>query len=462
MGRRSRTFRKKLAATPVEVEVEVSALASGGSCVGTITSGKPSIAPSPASSVEGSQVAQQTESSSFIEKLIGKKIFTPYCIPGETITSRVIMDHKSYCEGELVSIGSASPHRVTPVCPHFGSCGGCDLQHISLPFQREIKRQMLEGDLLKGGGIIPFKGVTLLTDTLPGFGYRRRMSFHLNKKGEFGLYKKSGRQIAELSHCPIATDSINQCLALHLDKIIKCGPEAETVTLEDHDGEIYLAFEVHPRAVEAAHALLAKPTFKSLCEELKNVQVNYRHKPVFQMRSGIRNTDQEPPIGHFSQNNALANTVMLDEICRVVTTEGVTDLYAGAGNISLPLAAKGHQVHAVELDPHLVEFGKKRAHSLGLSDRVEFVQMACERWIESGSPDKTVVLDPPRGGAFEVAKRLTPTTSPHLVYVSCYPPTFVRDSGELIARGYRCESVKLLDMFPQTYHCELVAEFRAA
>jgi 23S rRNA (uracil1939-C5)-methyltransferase len=456
MGRRSRTFRKKLAAIPVEVEVEVTALASGGSCVGTILAGtSPTRAASDAP-------ADDDSAATFAASLIGKKIFTPYCIPGEVITARVTMDHKSYCEGELVSIRTASPNRVAPHCPHFGSCGGCDLQHISLPFQREMKRQMLEGDLAKSGGISPTQGVTLLTDALPGFGYRRRMSFHLNKKGEFGLYKKSGRQIAPLSHCPIATDSINTCLEHHLEKIIACGPEAETVTLEDHEGEIYLAFEVHPRAAEAAHLLTAKPSFKTLCEELKNVQVNYRHKSVFQMRSGIRNTDQEPPIGHFSQNNALANTFMLEEICRVVQTEGVTDLYAGAGNISLPLAAKGHKVHAVELDPHLVEFGKKKAALMGLQERVEFVQMACERWIESGAPDKTVVLDPPRGGAFEVAKQLSPIASPHLVYVSCYPPTFVRDAAELIARGYRCESVKLLDMFPQTYHCELVAEFRAA
>jgi 23S rRNA (uracil1939-C5)-methyltransferase len=443
MGRRSRNSKRRLTESTLTVTAEMGPLASGGACVGTITS--------------ASAVLEDFESASFI----GKKVFVPFTAPGELVTARITDDHKSYCEGTLVSIERRSEHRVDPKCPHFGLCGGCDLQHVTLPYQREMKRLMVEGDLIKQGKISPRNGVTLLTTELPGFGYRRRMSFHLNNRGDFGLYRKSGRQIEPLSHCPIATEPINRCLSENLSDIIACGPEAETVTLEDHEGEIYLAIEIHPRAEEAAHVLVRKPAFEALCSTIKNVQVNFRHKPVFIVRSGQRSTDQEPPIGHFSQNNALANSIMLEEICRVVSTEKVTDLYAGAGNISLPLALKGHQVNAVEVDSHLVDFGRKKAALKGVTERLQFVQQTCEGWIEHGTPDPTVVLDPPRGGALEVAKRLNPSVSPHLIYISCYPPTFVRDAVELTSRGYRCESVKILDMFPQTYHAEIVAEFMA-
>lgn len=443
MGRRSRNIKRRLTEATLTVTAEMGSLASGGACVGTITS--------------ASTILDDFDSSSFV----GKKVFVPFTAPGELVTARITDDHKSFCEGNLVSIQRSSEHRTKPACQHFGSCGGCDLQHVTLPYQREMKRLMVEGDLMKQGKISPRLGVTLLTTELPGFGYRRRMSFHLNARGEFGLYKKSGRQIESLSYCPISTSTINKCLSENLSHIIACGPEAETITLEDHEGEIYLAIEVHPRAKEAADILVKKSSFEALCTSVKNVQVNYRHKPVFIVRSGVRSTDQEPPIGHFSQNNALANSIMLEEICRVVTTEKVTDLYAGAGNISIPLALKGHQVHAVEVDSHLVEFGRKKAALQGVTDKLQFVQQTCEGWIEHGTPDPTVVLDPPRGGAFEVAKRLKPSVSPHLIYVSCYPPTFVRDAVELTARGYSCESVKILDMFPQTYHAEIVAEFVA-
>jgi 23S rRNA (uracil1939-C5)-methyltransferase len=153
---------------------------------------------------------------------------------------------------------------------------------------------------------------------------------------------------------------------------------------------------------------------------------------------------------------------MFEFLKQHVTTEKVTDLYAGAGNISIPLAEAGHVVTAVEVDPALVAFGKVRAEQAGLSERLMFHTKSCEKWVESFTPDETVVLDPPRGGALEVCQRLSAQASPHLLYVSCYPPTFARDVQALMERGYRLLSVKVLDMFPQTYHSELVARIERA
>jgi 23S rRNA (uracil1939-C5)-methyltransferase len=309
-------------------------------------------------------------------------------------------------------------------------------------------------DLLRVHGGIEVPGdVQVLGDDLPGLKYRRRMSFHINKKGEFGLYRKHARSIVEIDHCPISTPAINQCLQDNLQLFRECAPECETVTIEDHDEGIFIALEVHPRNDKALTTLAPKPAFKELIKRIPNVQVNYRHKPIFKAEG--RATDA-PPVGHFSQNNRLANDLMIDYIKEHVTTERVTDLYAGAGNISIPLAEAGHIVTAVELDPHLVAFGQSRAAERGLGDKLTFHHKGCEKWIDGGTPDATVVLDPPRSGALEVCQRLSPTVSNKLVYVSCYPPTFARDVQVLVERGYTLESVKMLDMFPQTYHAELI------
>jgi 23S rRNA (uracil1939-C5)-methyltransferase len=187
--------------------------------------------------------------------------------------------------------------------------------------------------------------------------------------------------------------------------------------------------------------------------------VNYRHKAIY---TTTPRAADAPPVGHFSQNNRLANIHMLQRICDLVSTEKVTDLYAGAGNISIPLATAGHTVTAVEVDPHLVKFGIERSKAAEVSERLTFHTASCEKWVEKNTPDATIVLDPPRGGAFEVCKRLRAETSPQIVYVSCYPPTFARDVQELEKQGYRLRSVELLDMFPQTYHCELVAVIERA
>jgi 23S rRNA (uracil1939-C5)-methyltransferase len=416
---------------PLEITVDISSLASGGSCVGSI------ISP---------------------EEYAGKKAFVHYTAPGERVTATVTFKKKSYVNADLKEVLQASPERTTPQCPVFGQCGGCDIQHINLPAQRKIKASMVEDLLRVHGGIVVDGGVRILGENLPGFEYRRRMSFHLNKKGEFGLYRKNGRSIVQLTHCPISTPAINKCLEENIELFKACAPEAETVTIEDHDEGIFVALEVHPRNSDALTTLLPKEEFQELVRRVPNLQVNYRHKPIY--KAEARSADA-PPVGHFSQNNRVANQVMLDYILQHVKSERVTDLYAGAGNISIPLAEAGHIVTAVEVDPFLVEFGIARTLQAGLSDKLTFHKMPCEKWIETNTGETTVVLDPPRGGALEVCQRLSPSIVTEIVYVSCYPPTFARDVQALVERGYTVKTVEMLDMFPQTYHAELVAVISA-
>lgn len=425
-------MRKIPADIGTEATVNLSALATGGTCVGTIE------AP---------------------EDLKGKKAFVTGAIPGETVRAQITFSKKSFVNADTTEIIQASPHRVAARCPVFSQCGGCDLQHINLNTQRHLKSQMVEDLLRVHGGVIARDGVTILGADLPGFDYRRRMSFHMNKKREFGLYRKHGRSIVEIDHCPISSPAINFWIKENLALIKECAPEVETVTVEDHDGTIFLALEVHPKNSSAMTTLGSKAAFQELCSKYPTLQVNYRHKPIFRAQELAADA---PPVGHFSQNNKLANDVMLRYLIDHVTSTSVTDLYAGAGNISIPLAISGKQVVAVEVDPHLVAFGEYRAREAGVSDRLLFHTKSCEKWVEKNATEPTVILDPPRGGALEVCKRLDPASSPFVLYVSCYPPTFARDVQVLQERGYTLERVEVLDMFPQTYHSELIGVLRSA
>lgn len=417
-----------MATTPPDksITVRIDSLATGGACAGTI------IEP---------------------DTLSGKKAFIRGAIPGELVEAEITYSKKNFVEAKAISILNSSPERVAPPCGLFGECGGCDLQHIKLPAQRKLKQSMVEDLLRVHGGVEAIEGVSLLGENLPGLNYRRRMSFHINKKAEFGLYRKSGRSIVELSSCPISTDTINRVLREALDLIKGCAPEIETVTIEDHDGEAFLALEVHPRNDRAMDTLGEKQAFKELCVRYPNTRVNYRHKPIF---CATPIEEDSPPVGHFSQNNKLANDAMIEYLIRNVHTDAVTDMYAGAGNISIPLALAGKTVTAVEVNPHLVKFGIARASDAGVAENLTFHEQSCEKWIERNDAGRTVVIDPPRGGAIEVCKRLDPLISDTVLYVSCYPPTFARDVQVLEERGYQLQSVKVLDMFPQTYHAELI------
>jgi 23S rRNA (uracil1939-C5)-methyltransferase len=409
-----------------EITVTLNALATGGGSVGRITSP---------------------------EHLIGKKAFVSGAIPGETVTAKITLSKKSFVNAKVSQVTTPSPDRVAPFCKVFGDCGGCDLQHVELTAQRRLKADMVRDLLRVHGGVTARDGVHTLGADLPGSHYRRRMSFHINKKGEFGLYRKHGRSIVELTSCPIATPTINRWLEDNIQLVKGCVPEVETVTVEDHDGEIFLAFEVHPKNENALETLLPKEEFKVLCDLYPNLQVNYRHRAIFRAKEVSSDT---PPVGHFSQNNRLANDLMLSYLIDNVKTPAVSDLYAGAGNISIPLALSGKRVVAVEVDPHLVAFGQHRAREAQVTERLTFHTKSCEKWVEQNQTEATVVLDPPRGGALEVCRRLNPENSPNILYVSCYPPTFARDVQLLEERGYILERVEVLDMFPQTYHSELI------
>lgn len=425
-------MRKIPADVGTEITVIVSALATGGSCVGTID--EP-------------------------EALRGKKAFITGAIPGETVRGVITFSKKSYVNADATEILQPSPHRVAPRCSVFHQCGGCDLQHIALSTQRQLKATMVEDLLRVHGGVVAQDGIEILGPDLPGFEYRRRMSFHINKKREFGLYRKHARSIVEIDHCPISTPTINAWIRDNLGLVKECAPEIETVTVEDHDGEIFLAFEVHPKNNTALDTLAPKAAFRELCARYPTLQVHYRHKPIFRAREVLPDA---PPVGHFSQNNRLANDVMVRYLIERVGTSSVTDLYAGAGNISIPLALAGKRVVAVEVDPHLVAFGQVRSRHAGVAERLTFHTTSCEKWVEKNSTEPSVVLDPPRGGALEVCKRLNPNVTQFLLYVSCYPPTFARDVQVLQERGYTLEKVEVLDMFPQTYHSELIGVLRAA
>lgn len=405
--------------------------------------------------VGGSTVAESLAPDSYK----GKKGFIPYIIPGEVAEVKPHTEKKSFFEGSLVSIQTPSKHRVTPPCPHFSLCGGCDLQHIELNHQRDLKRQMIEDALKHQGGLRAREGVTLISaENLPSLRYRRRMSFHLNRDGNFGLYRKSERRIVELTECIISTDVINNFLADYLPLIRECAPEIETVTIEDHGGEPFVVLDMHPRSIDPLETLKAKAGFQKLLAEVPTTKVRYRHRVVYPVHAVIAG-DDEIPVGHFSQNNDVANQVLVDRVVGLVTEPRATDLYAGAGNLSIPLALSGKTVTAVELNPALVRFGRSKAQALGVADRLEFVQASCEAWAVNGVPEASCVLDPPRSGARGVAEKLSPDVSKQLVYVSCFPPTFIRDAQILVERGFKLEHVEVLDMFPQTSHVELIALF---
>jgi 23S rRNA (uracil1939-C5)-methyltransferase len=170
----------------------------------------------------------------------------------------------------------------------------------------------------------------------------------------------------------------------------------------------------------------------------------------------------EVPADAFTQVHPAANLLLVAAVLELGAFRPgmrALDLYAGAGNFALPLARRGVEVVGIERAAVAVDAARANAARLGLEARFVCQAVASALARLPPGPLDAVVLDPPRAGAAEIVGPLAARRPTRIVYVSCNPATLARDARALAARGYRLGRVQPIDVFPQTYHIETVAEF---
>jgi 23S rRNA (uracil1939-C5)-methyltransferase len=403
----------------VSIVVDLFALAHGGASIGSIVEGPP--------------------------ELIGKKAFVRDTIPGERVTAEIVKDDKSFVTANLVSIGTPSSARMTPRCAYVGTCGGCDLQHMSIEKQREAKRHMVETTLARHAKVEPRCGVKLRGHQLPAFSYRKRIALHLDEAGQLGFYRRGSGAVVDIDSCALAVEPINKVMQRLRTVSTNLTRYVEGVVLEDRADDVGVLLKLRPGAP------LSFPELAVVREVFPALQIE---ESGFAPEDGDQQGDDA--LGHFSQVNALGNQELVAEVLERAHGDELTELYAGSGNFTLPLAKRGAAVTAVESDPLLVKLGTKLAALDGLSERIRFVQDSCERFVRRHELKPTVLLDPPRSGARGILSAIKPALTKRIVYVSCSVPTLSRDLKQLTEMGYSTESVTVIDMFAQTHHIETV------
>ncbi|MBI3778431.1 MAG: 23S rRNA (uracil(1939)-C(5))-methyltransferase RlmD [Gammaproteobacteria bacterium] len=413
-----------------------------------------------------------------VARVDGKTTFIEGALPGERVRFRYFNKHKNYDSGVLAELLEASPNRVTPPCPHFGTCGGCDLQHLRPEMQIQAKQKILAEHFAHIGKVQPETWLEPVTG--PALGYRRRARLGARFVPEqggmvIGFRERRKSFLAKLDTCLVLEPKIAALLPelRTLAGGLSCAnrvPQIEVasgdrtsalvfrhlVPLTDHDRELLRAFGqrhdiqiyVQARGPDSIVALWPEQP-----EEL------YYRLPEFDVQIRFRPTD-------FIQINHDINIKMINQAIRLLELKGdeqVLDLFCGLGNFTLPLARRAGRVLGVEADEALIA-GARRNAQLNDITNVEFV--TADLYQESGDTPWTgfradvLLLDPPRGGAMEAIKRLAQPLPSRIVYVSCYPATLARDSEYLVrVLGYRLAAAGVMDMFPQTSHVESMALF---
>ncbi len=380
-------------------------------------------------------------------ELLGIKAFVRYAAPGEEVRGNVTRVKKNYVEVLLESVKESSAERINPRCPIFTQCGGCDLQHMLIHFQRKSKREMVS-EYFASHKIKPSDGVVLIEGELPDYSYRRRVTLHVARDGRIGYFRQNSHEVVPVFHCPIATTEVNRAIDV-LQSISFIDPRmVVSISIEEADDITCLMFRIRRRSPP-----FRDNTIASL--EEKNFGLQFQHNDEIIYRSASL-----PPyvaLAHFSQVNGTANDAMVSLICGLVSPASrVCDLYAGAGNFSIALAGKGCSVEAVEQDQILAASGKALAKKAGVRTGIFYRQMRCEEYAPDIPSRSTVILDPPRGGAKDVVKYFRPERSPTVIYVSCSLPELARDLQVMLRAGYHLQRTTIVDMFPQTNHVEMV------
>ena len=382
---------------------------------------------------------------------IGKRVFISGALPHETVTAHIVKQESKLLKAVLHEIHVAHPERTKARCPVFSECGGCQLQHLGVDAQRQAKLEMVSSMLERQAKLIPQKEINLLDhSTLPAWNYRRRVSLHLSPKAALGFYKEQTGQVVEFSDCLIARPVINTFLEKYREAIKSFYKQVGKITIEEESPTtVSLVFDLREHAEP-----LAIP--KIFDEQVVFIRITQKGKECAQWRMNkLSHT-----AGHFSQVNPAANDLLVRCVTELLSKEkSILELYAGSGNFTFALAEKGLRVHAVEMDSVLVAAGQSRVNQEKLTDLITYEKNTTEKFLKNASPAQAILLDPPRSGALAFAENAKRLSRGKVIYVSCALPTFIRDA-KIIAKSHELVSVHVLDMFPQTFHVELIAEFQ--
>ena len=341
----------------------------------------------------------------------------PFVIPGEVVEVELtkVTEHTAW--GRLLKVLHASPERVTPRCPYFGECGGCQYQHIDYPAQLRFKHQQVVQGFENIGGF-PTDRITPVVPCPQPYGYRNRIMVRswrekATQRMLVGFLRYDSRRVVDIEHCPIAEPLLNEQLT---------------------------ATRINPPPKGGLKVVLRKPA-----------------------------EGWEVPRDSFFQNNFFLLPKLVEVVRERIRTSGVrhlVDVYCGVGLFAIALSDLVISFAGIEIDQRAITAARRNAADRQrqngeflAGDAAQLLPALLQQFSATAT---AVVLDPPRRGCSAASLQLLRDVHPaQIIYVSCHPATLARDLQVLCADDiYELVQVVPLDMFPQTQHVECVADLR--
>ena len=435
--------------------------------------------------------------------------FLKKACPGDKVRAEVIRKRRNHAEARVIEVIEKSSHRTEARCEHFNSCGGCSWQNLEYTEQLFWKKQHVK-DAFERIAKVEYQTVY---DTLPSdnqFNYRNKMEFSFGasrwleieeirnqtdiKDKDFALgLHISGRydKILEINECHIQHKVGNSILSLVKQKALELGVSAyhhkehhgflKNLIIrysESRNEFLIISLSSTPKN-DAAQEYIDwfSDSLPQLIDVKSSTLITYNDttSPVAQgeivkvngndfLIENILGIDFKiSPFSFFQTNSSQLNKFVSKIIAMADLSSDkiVWDLYCGAGTISLPASKHSKKVIGIELSQSSISNAKENSKL----NNIENVDFYCEDLHKKDIPEllnnidrpDIVIIDPPRAGMHPaLVNLLLDLEIPKITYVSCNPATQARDCA-ILAEKYDITDLQPVDMFPQTYHVENIA-----
>ncbi len=354
-----------------------------------------------------------------------KTVFVPGVIAGETVEFSIRGRRRSVWQGELLRVLEASPQRIEPACPHYGKCGGCNLQHMSYGEQLRSKVEILRGNLKKISGSDMEAGIEVLPS--PPERYRSKSEFQV-RDGAAGFYEKESHRIVPIARCLLLPATVEEFFLAK--RLSLAGNENAQLQVVSNGRELAARL----KAAGGGETWLSREqtvSFKIGPFVCRFAPDNFIQANLFQL---------QPMLG------------LLERAMNGMNVASAADLFCGCGFFTLLLASRCRKVLALENEPRNVAALRSNL----ASNRAANVHVIQTDVLHADLPPAEIfVVDPPRGGLSARVIRALAGSAGAVVYFSCDSATFARDLRLFMGHGFRLDDLCLLDNFPQSDHFEI-------
>ncbi|MFC0190305.1 23S rRNA (uracil(1939)-C(5))-methyltransferase RlmD [Fictibacillus aquaticus] len=428
------------------------------------------------------------EGVGFFKKTV---VFVPGALPGEEITAEITKVFPNRAEAKVKKLRKPSKDRVTPPCPIYEECGGCQLQHLSYPAQlrekQDIVRQAFERYTKIPASRLPLKDTLGMAHP---WDYRNKSSFQAGRKdGRIiaGLYSSNSHELIDIDDClvqhPDTTKVTNEVkrilkdlnIPIHPDKAKRAAVRTIVVRTSFETEGLQLTLVTSGENLPKKDLFLSEmkkrlPMVTSIVQNVndKKTSLIFGEKTIHlggseTIAEKLGDLSFELSARAFFQLNPKQTVVLYDEVkkqAKLTGSEKIVDAYCGSGTIGLWLAPFAKEVRGMDVIEESIANARENAAKHGFKHTVYETGKAekwLPKWLKEGWKPDVVVVDPPRTGCDESFLQTVLKIKPkRMVYVSCNPSTLAKDVHMLMSGGFEVEEITPVDMFPQTAHIETV------